>query len=298
MTSLSMRVVNLVLRLGGKPMADAPAYMAERMQRDPPQPADIPERLRRGFDFSESEVGGHRLFTVTPRERGSETEVLYLHGGIYVNPLRKEHWNLIAAISKATGARITVPIYPLAPEHGHAPAHVFVKAVYARLLEDYAPENIVFAGDSAGGGLALALAMAYRDQGAPLPARLVLFAPWLDITSSNPDAIAMEPKDPMIGLDVVQQCGVIWADGSDLRAPHLSPMFGALEGLPPIEIHQGTNDVCLPDARLFAGKQGAEITLYEYPGAPHVFVAAPFTREAKLAMKRMAAGISAGRAGV
>lgn len=296
MTSLSMRLVNLVLRLGGKPMADSASYMAERLQRDPPEPAEIPAKLLKDFEFTESEIGGHRLFTVTPRKGTSGIEVLHLHGGIYVNPLRKEHWNLIAAISKATGARITVPIYPLAPEHGHAPAHVFVKAVYARMLEDYAPENIVFAGDSAGAGLALALAMAYRDQGAPLPARLVLFAPWLDITSSNPDAIAMEPNDPMIGLDVVQQCGVLWADGSDLRAPHLSPMFGALDGLPPIEIHQGTNDVCLPDARLFAGKQGAEITLYEYPGAPHVFVAAPFTREAKLAMKRMADGIKSGRA--
>ncbi len=194
--------------------------------------------------------------------------------------------------SGAVGASVTVPIYPLAPEHTYRAAFPELETVYRNVLRDHADEAIVLCGDSAGGGLALAQAHHYRDLGLRPPDRLVLFSPWLDITMSNPDAVAIEPHDALLGIPALVQCGRWWAGGDDPRSPLLSPIFGDLSGLPPIDVVHGTADLLIPDARKLKEKvsaAGGTIHLHEYPGAFHVFVSVPFLPEARDAFDHVAA---------
>jgi len=214
-----------------------------------------------------------------------------------VNPLVSAHWRIIRQLIEKTGAAVTVPVYPLAPEHNYRATYSLLEQVYREVLASTPAAQVVFCGDSAGGGLALGQALYYRDIGLPLPGRVVLFSPWLDITMCNPGAASGEKDDVMLALPGLIEAGQWWADGDDRRLPVLSPLFGDLSGLPPIDVFQGTHDLFIADSRLLAEKVGAaggEIHLHEYEGAFHVFVRATFTPEARDAFEKVADAVRDG----
>ncbi|HSQ27397.1 MAG TPA: alpha/beta hydrolase, partial [Anaerolineales bacterium] len=217
--------------------------------------------------------------------------ILYTHGGAYVNPLSIFHWGIIQALVENVGARVVVPAYPLAPEHIYQAAYDQLEIVYRNLLDTSADQPILLCGDSAGGGLALAQVFRYRQLGLPLPQRVVLFSPWLDISMSNPGAAEVEARDILLGIQVLVMCGQWWAGGNDPTGALLSPLFGDLSALPPVDIFQGTEDLLTPDVRLLEEKisqVGGNVRLYEYTGAGHVFVGATFSPEAKHAFSQIA----------
>lgn len=284
MASFAMRAAIALIRLGGKPMRDPQKYLAARQNRTRSEPPPMPKKLAARCTVDERKVEGQRVLTLTPHEGRSRWTLIYLHGGAYTNEMRPAHWTWIAALMEATGARIILPLYARAPEHDHRPAHAMMAALYGQMLQNIDPATIVIGGDSSGAGLALGAMMTARDAGRPMPAQMLLFAPWLDITCANPLGAAIESRDPMLGLEAARTCGQWWAGDADPTLPHLSPAFGTALGLPPIHIYQGSLDMVAPDAVAFAetGRAaGANVTLHLYEGAPHVFVAAVFTREAK-----------------
>ena len=121
---------------------------------------------------------------------------------------------------------------------------------------------------------------------------MILFSPWLDITMSNPDAVAIEHHDALLGIPALVQCGRWWAGGDDPRSPLLSPIFGDLSGLPPIDVYHGTADLLIADARKLnerVSAAGGTMYLLEYPGACHVFVSV--LPEARDAFDRVAAAL-------
>lgn len=122
-------------------------------------------------------VGGFRTVTLRPRAGASGASMIYLHGGTYINELVRPHWTMIAELIRRTGATITVPFYPLAPEHTFGEAFGYLETVYARVLETAAADDVVLAGDSAGGGLSAGLALHFQAAGLPRPGRLLLFSP-------------------------------------------------------------------------------------------------------------------------
>lgn len=257
---------------------------------DPP-PAPMPRGFQARFQVEETRVQGQPVYRVAPRERRSPAQIFYVHGGGFVSPLSLFHWTIIRTLIEYTGARVTIPTYPLAPVHTYKSAFPVLDEVYSRLLAEHPGDPVGFCGDSAGGGLALVQAMRCRDSGMRLPDCIALFSPWVDLTMSNPEAAALEAEDVVLGIPSLVQAGIWWAGGDDLRSPLVSPIFGDFSGLPTVYVFQGTADVLAPDARRLHDavvEAGGTIELYEYTGAFHVFVGAPFTPEAKDAFSRAA----------
>lgn len=252
----------------------------------------FPWILRPRYRVDDDRTLGHRVVTLTPRRGGSGTVLVYLHGGAYVSQLVGAHWWIVDALSRATGATIVVPDYPLAPEHRFGEAYAFLEAVVRRLRTASPTSPLVLAGDSAGGGLALGLAMALRDAGERPPERLVLFAPWVDVTLADPAARALEAVDVLLRVDRLRALGGWWAGDADPRTPRVSPLYGELGGLPPMHVFQGTHDVLLPDARTLAERvraAGGEIELVEVVGGFHVYVGATVAPESRAAFARVGA---------
>ncbi|MFZ1741442.1 MAG: alpha/beta hydrolase fold domain-containing protein, partial [Pontixanthobacter sp.] len=157
-------------------------------------------------------------------------------------------------------------------------------AVYEIIAAEWGDDHVALSGDSAGGNLALSLAIQRRDAGKSLPARLIPFAPWLDMALKDEAARAIEPKDVLLEVDSIRLLGEWWARDRGTDHPHASPLYADLSGLPPIAIFQGRHDVFVIDSRTFTIKAraaGVPVKLYEYEGAPHVYMALTFTREAK-----------------
>jgi monoterpene epsilon-lactone hydrolase len=257
----------------------------------PDAPAAFPFWMRVQYRVRVGEQEGRRVWTIAPRTPASDKVLLYLHGGAYVRNLNFFHWLLIGQLVRRTGATVVVPDYPLAPTASHRETHAFMQRTFAELLRQHAPERIVLMGDSAGGGLAVALAQALRDQGLPLPARLILIAPWLDVTVSDPAIEALVPLDHMLDVEAIRSAGLAYAGGDDPRDPSVSPLYGTLHGLPRMALFVGTHDLLLADARALVRRMEAEghpIDLFEYPGMFHVWVAVTWLPEAKEALGRIA----------
>jgi epsilon-lactone hydrolase len=225
---------------------------------------------------------------------------VYTHGGGFVNPLRSGHWHTVRALVEATGATVTVPAYPLAPEHTHEATFRLLEQLHRDLLARVAPERIVHCGDSAGGNLALTQALHFRARGLPLPGHLVLFSPWLDLTMADPEAEALEPRDLMLRVGTLRRWGRWWAGAADPRTPTLSPLYAdadALRALPPIQLFVGTDDVLLPDCRTLRDRvaaAGGRLVYDETPHGFHAFMAATFAPEAKRVLRRVAEGLTPG----
>ena len=179
----------------------------------------VPCWMRRKHRISDTTVAGMRVTRVEPRATGSGTVVVYLHGGAYVSPISWAHWLLIDALVERTGAAAVVPAYPRAPEHTAAEAFAPLGVLMDQVLD--APGRAVLAGDSAGGGLALSLAIQRRDAGVRAPDGLVLFSPWVDVSMSNPRIAPMARLDPMLGIDGLVWCGKEWAGGLGTADPRL-----------------------------------------------------------------------------
>jgi acetyl esterase/lipase len=250
------------------------------------RPAPVPRALERRHQVTHFNVRGSQVTHVQPRSTAPTAEVLYLHGGGYVSPIGTHHWWLIDKLVRATGARITVPDYPLAPEHTLDDALPLLRELYAAASDEVGDRRFVVAGDSAGGGLAVAVAIMAREEGRRPADRLLLFAPWLDVTLSDPDAERLEAKDPILRCIGARDDGRAWAGQRLLTDPLVSPLNDRLVGLPAMTIVQGGCDVLLPDTHTFtrtARAAGVAVDLLLEPGGFHVYPVAYWTPEAKRA---------------
>lgn len=289
--SLAIRIVKFLLRLKPKKSGDPRRLRRQYMARDYPQAPAPDHRLTRQCTVNATQAQGWPVIELAPKAGTPRHHIIYLHGGSYIDQMNVHQWHIIGKLIEATGAGVSVPLYPLAPEHDCAPAFDLVLAVYRRALTQYSASQIILCGDSAGAGLALGAAVALQDAGLPEPGRVILFSPWLDITLSDPSARAIEQRDVMLNIDMLQEVGKWWAGDRDPRHPTLSPLYADMSGMPPIDIYQGVDDILLADARSFARRaqrEGAAVALHEFPGAFHDFMAATFLPEAKCVYRQIA----------
>lgn len=277
MPSLMTRLMSLALRVVRKRTLES-AEDTQEWMHEPKDDPDPPLWLTQRHWITLREVGGFSTYTVLPREvEEPEKAVLYVHGGAYVSEISAWHWVLVSRMADA-GCRVEVPIYGLAPEHTYREAFGFLQEVYRGLLEDIAPQRTLLAGDSAGGGLALALAQTLPGAMLPVPARLVLISPWADLTMSNPDIAEVEERDPWLSPVGMVEAAKSWAGGDDLALPRLSPVYGELATLPPMDLYIGTRDVLLPDTRRLyqlVTEVGGEASIFEEEGAFHIHPLVP-----------------------
>lgn len=231
--------------------------------------------LPAGVTKAEIDMNGVVAERLTPAGAVEGRALLYLHGGGYCIGSPKSHRAMAARFADQAKATTFVPDYRLAPEAPFPAAVDDALAAYRYLLDQgYPPHRIAIAGDSAGGGLTLATALAARDAGLPQPACLFLISPWADLGQHGPSYTAMEPLDPMITVAGIKQYAQHYGGGTDLNHPQLSPARADLTGLPPMLIHVGQAEVLLSDSVTLAqqaGLCGVEVRLEVWPEMIHVW---------------------------
>jgi epsilon-lactone hydrolase len=251
------------------------------------RPADDAEPSRMGKEVivEAREVEGRRVFTVRPRDRPVRRHILYLHGGGYVNGPAFLHWWFIERLVKTFDARCIVPRYPLAPASQCDASIAFVAAIYRDLVAEVGAENLVVMGDSAGGGLALAL----LQNAGVRPAGLLLNAPWLDAGVSDPSQPEIERNDWLLNRFVLRTWGKWWAGSRGLDDPMVSPLFGDLSVLPRTLVFGGSRDILVADGRRLAKAAPDKVEYVEEPGLMHVYPLLPFFPETRRAWRKIRA---------
>lgn len=232
--------------------------------------------------------GDFAAYVVTPRGLDPERTVVYLHGGGFMAGIDPFHVRYVARLARALRARVVLPDYPLAPEHTWRDSHDALVDLTARWCAEEV--SVVLAGDSAGGGLALAVALGLRERGGPQPARLLMISPWVDLTASAPETAAFAERDPWLFLGKMHAYAAWWAGApDDLARPEVSPGLATLDGLPPALMFCGTRDLLAPGCRLLAARAADadwDLTYVEEPDLIHVYPLLPLVPEARVAWRR------------
>ena len=261
----------------------AAAYV-EKAGKENLVPYQIPQCVKFRVSVCERQEHGMQVFHLN-EESQSDTLIFYLHGGAYLNNPLKYHFKLCNQLAREAGAHVIVPLYPKLPHHTYREAYEAVTALY----KSYAVEGkrIILMGDSSGGGLALGLAQKLRDMGGLQPERLILLSPWVDVTLENPALKEYEKVDPMHSIYFPKELGKLWAGGSSVRDPLVSPVYGDMAGLGRITLFTGTREIlCADILRMDAllKEQGIEHDLIIGQGLNHVYPVYP-TPEGKKARK-------------
>ena len=229
----------------------------------------------RGVSIEVTKLAGMHAEWYRPKDAAKGKVLLYLHGGAYVLGSCDSHRKLVTRIAKACGVDTVLPEYRLAPEHPFpAGLNDCVRAIRALVEQGYAAEDILIAGDSAGGGLTVASMLQLRREGLPLPGGAILLSPFLDMTGSGESMRTRADKDPWFRPDEIG--GVIrhYCPDEDIRNPLLSPVFANVAGLPPTLIQVGDDEILLSDSTRFADKltaAGCRVRLEVFPKLWHVF---------------------------
>lgn len=218
--------------------------------------------------------------------------ILYLHGGGYVMGSLTTHRSLAGEISRAAQAAVLLIDYRLAPEAPFPAAVEDGVAAYRWLLDQgFAAKNLAVAGDSAGGGLAIATLISARDQGLPMPKAAVPISPWSDMTCSNESYKTRAEADPMVASGGIGDMAGLYLQGKDPKHPYASPNFADLRSLPPLLIHVGRDEVLLDDSIKLDQKakaDGVDSTLEVWEDMIHVWHAFhPMLPEGKQAIARV-----------
>jgi epsilon-lactone hydrolase len=221
------------------------------------------------------EIGGVAGVEVTIQGNEAENVILYFHGGVYVIGAAAFSVPLVGDLVRRTGAKAITLEYRLAPEHPYPAAVEDARAAYEGLLaQGTAPAQIALAGESAGGGLAVATLLALRDAGVPPPSCAYLMSPYVDLTLSGETLVEKREIDPLLTPDGLRARVPDYVGGADSSDPRISPIFGDLRELPPVLIQVGSHEILLSDALRLAGRAAisdVRVTLDVNPGVPHVF---------------------------
>jgi acetyl esterase/lipase len=279
---MSARLPPAVARLGVRQMG--------RRVLDPALPWAVQRRrldqlfraspVPRGTTVRRTIIGGVPAEVVTAGQHGPGRTVLHFHGGGYCvgSALLARGW--AAQLSAQAGCQVILPEYPLAPEHRYPAALHDAHQILNALTGPVSPADIVVSGDSAGGGLALALLLSTRDQdgGGALPAGCILLSPWLDLgrdRQANPDLVR---RDVLLSPSWLAACARAYTDPVNWADPAVSPLLASCRGLPPLLIQAGDDELLAPDAATLAASAsaaGVDVSYTRWPGMWHDFALQP-----------------------
>ena len=203
-------------------------------------------------------------------DKDAKNCILYVHGGAFTMELTPFHTLFCGRLFLRTGFSVYIPIYPLSPLHHYDEAYRMIDEIYETIKN----KNVVFMGDSAGGGFVFSYAQYLRDKGEKLPSRIISISPWLDLSMTSSDYAPFEATDATLGLPGLILSGKKWANGLDTKDPRLSAMYGDNKGLPPCTLFTGTNELLYPDIVKYAEKlktDGVEADLVVGEQMEHVY---------------------------
>lgn len=288
--SIQSVIVNLVLRWQFKRNGKGPLnvgkarhMVAKASKRNPPPPKEIkhtPVAAKPSANLCAAEW----LSVASPQRT-----VLYFHGGGYFFCSLETHRPVSAYLARTAQAKVLSVDYRMAPENVFPAAVDDAVAWWRELLnQGTLPKDVVFAGDSAGGGLALACMLASRDQGLPMPAGAVLFSPWTDLSCSGETMTTLAEDDVMFNTESLPEAAALYLAGKSNKEPLASPLFADLKGLPPLMIHASEHEILLSDStRLHerAQQQGVQSEIHLRRKMPHVWPTMVMLPEARASLK-------------
>jgi acetyl esterase/lipase len=237
-------------------------------------------------------AGGVPAEWVAAADAAEDAAILYLHGGAYVIGSIATHRELAARISIAAACRVLVIDYRLAPEDPYPAAVEDAASAYRWLVsQGFEPSRLAIAGDSAGGGLAMATLVSLRDSGTTLPACAVCISPWVDLECTSESMISRMAVDPMIARQGLVASADLYLHGADPRSPLAAPLYADLHDLPPLLIQVGTRETLLDDSTRLADcarAAGVQVELEQWEEMIHIWpIFAPVLPEGQQAIDRI-----------
>ncbi len=258
------------------------------------KPYSIPSQVRRALHLEELDEF-EDTFVYEPKEKTTEDVIFYIHGSDFWNAPTRFHYSFIKKLSNKLGAEVIFPVYPKAPAHSAVDIQKMLLDRYAYLIEEKGipADKIIFAGDAAGGGIALSLIQKIKYQTMPMPREAFLISPWLDVTNSNPEIDEIQPYDTILNAESLRDKGEQYAGDLELTHPAVSPIYGDLTGLCKITVFAGTREIFCADVNKLkdiADEFDLDIDVNIFKNQMHFFVGLPIP-EAETAFAIMASEI-------
>mgnify|MGYP005782763967 FL=1 len=235
-----------------------------------------PKKISQECYITSNEFIGRKIFTLTPKIKNEkEKYILYFHGGSYIAETSEEHWNFLESIVKDTGYTVILPDYPLAPKYTYEDVFTMIKPLYKEIIERISPEDLIMMGDSAGGGMALALEENLSEENEELPSKLILISPWLDTRMENSKIDEVQKNDKDLNKEALKLAGIAYKGKNGKDTYLVNPIDGPLDKLKNVTIYTGTYDILNPDVEILVQKakeKNVTIDVKEYEECGHIWV--------------------------
>ena len=235
-----------------------------------------PKKISQECYITSNEFIGRKIFTLTPKIKNEkEKYILYFHGGSYIAETSEEHWNFLENLVKDTGYTVILPDYPLAPKYTYEDVFTMIKPLYKEIIERISPEDLILMGDSAGGGMALALEENLSEENEKLPSKLILISPWLDTRMENSKIDEVQKNDKDLNKEALKLAGIAYKGKKGKDTYLVNPIDGPLDKLKNVTIYTGTYDILNPDVEILvqrAKEKNVTIDVKEYEECGHIWI--------------------------
>ena len=235
-----------------------------------------PEEIEIDCNLETEQFIGRKVFILTPKNTQKTNKViLYLHGGSYVAETSSDHWNFLEKVVNDTGATIILPDYPLTPKYTYKDVFTMITPLYKEIIEEVDINNLILMGDSAGGGMSLALAERMGEENIQMPNKTILISPWLDVRLQNPEIDEVQKRDKELSKETLKLAGIAYAGEDGINSYLVNPIDGNLSKLKNLTILTGTNDILNPDIHVLqerAKQANVNIDIKEYEQAGHIWI--------------------------
>ena len=237
-----------------------------------------PERVIEECEIQTYTYMERKVFTITQKnteEDGISKYIVYFHGGSYMAEATQNHWDFLEQLVKDTGYTVIMPDYPLTPKNTYKEVYAMVEPLYKEIIEKVGNDNVIFMGDSAGGGLALGLYEKIAEENVGLPIKTILISPWLDVRLQNENIQVVEKNDTVLNKEALRIAGIAYAGADGIDSYLVNPIEGDLSTLKNIKIWIGTYDILEPDCQLLQEKAqevGGDVEIKEYEQAKHIWL--------------------------
>ena len=237
----------------------------------------VPKEVEQECIVETKQFMNRNIFIITPKnEPKSNKKILYFHGGSYMAEASKAHWNFIEKLIKDLGVTVILPDYPLSPKYTYKDVFSMVIPLYKEIIEKVDANDLIVMGDSAGGGLSLAMEEKLNEEGnIKMPSKTILISPWLDVRLENPKIEEYQKNDTELNKETLKLAGLAYATPEGINNYLVNPIDGNLSKLQNVTIFIGTYDILNPDVHLLqekAKEQGVEIEVKEYQQAKHIWL--------------------------
>lgn len=236
----------------------------------------VPKEIGETCQIETEQFMGRNIFIVTPKNKNkSSIKILYFHGGAYVAETSEKHWEFIEQMVNDTGATVILPDYPLTPKYIYKDVFKMVVPLYKEIIEKVDTNDFILMGDSAGGGLGLALEEKIGEENLPMPAKTILISPWLDVRMTNPAIDEVQKNDKELNKETLKLAGIAYAGEDGINSYLVNPIEGDLSKLKNVTILTGTYDILNPDVHILkerAEKVGIQIVVKQCEQAGHIWM--------------------------